>query len=187
LRSGSLELREPAPADAGALIDLLALTDPSRFGVDTAVGDRPVSDATVREMIERIRQHRIEGRAFTYLITRADERVVVGMIQMRQLDPAFETAEWECVIVPASRGTGVFLQAARLVGRFAFDTLGTGRIEARVLMHNQRAFGALRKLGAVQEGILRGSFRRGEEHLDQALWTLLKEDLVWRPIHGGTQ
>jgi len=48
-----------------------------------------------------------------------------------------------------------------LIGSFAFGTIGTHRLEARVLLQNGRASGALRKLGAVQEGVLRHSVRRG--------------------------
>ena len=87
-------------------------------------------------------------------------RAVVGLIQVRQLDPSFEAAEWECTLAPSVRGTGVFLEAARLVGSFAFGTVGARRLEARVLLQNGRANGALRKLGAVQEGVLRRSVRR---------------------------
>ena len=97
-------------------------------------------------------------------------------MQVRQLDPGFEAAEWECTVAPASRGTGVFLDAARLVGSFTFGAIGTHRLEARVLLQNGRANGALRKLGAVQEGVLRRSIRRGSDYFDQVLWSLLKED-----------
>ena len=34
----------------------------------------------------------------------------------------------------------------------------------------------LRKIGAVQEGILRKSFLRGGKLIDQALWAILDED-----------
>jgi RimJ/RimL family protein N-acetyltransferase len=95
---------------------------------------------------------------------------------VRQLDPAFEAAEWELTIAPSSRGTGVFLEASRLLGSFTFGTIGTHRLEARVLLQNGRANGALRKLGAVQEGILRRSLRRSGDYFDQVLWSLLKED-----------
>ena len=54
--------------------------------------------------------------------------------------------------------------------------MGAHRLEARAALQNGRANGALRKLGAVQEGILRRSVRRGEDYVDQVLWSLLKED-----------
>ena len=164
-------LREIGPQDLGPLVDLLSLADATRFGLD-----EPVSEVGVQELIERAARERAAGLSFTYVITLAATRTVVGLLQVRQLDPMFEAAEWECTLAPSSRGTGIFLEAARLVGSFAFGTLGTHRLEARVLLQNGRANGALRKLGAVQEGILRRSVRRGGEYLDQVLWSMLKED-----------
>lgn len=164
-------LREPVSQDLGPLVDLLSLGDATRFGLD-----EPVSDVGVQELIERFARDRANGMAFTYVITLATARTIVGLAQVRQLDPSFEAAEWEGLMAPSSRGSGMFVEAARLVGSFAFGTIGAHRIEARVLLQNGRANGALRKMGAVQEGILRRSVRRGGEYFDQVLWSLLKED-----------
>ena len=164
-------LREPGTQDLGPLVDLLSLGDATRFGLD-----EPVSEVEVQELIERFARERASGLAFTYVITLATARTIVGLVQVRQLDPLFEAAEWECTIAPSSRGSGIFLETARLVGSFAFGIIGTHRLEARVLLQNGRANGALRKLGAVQEGVLRRSVRRSGEYFDQVLWSLLKED-----------
>jgi RimJ/RimL family protein N-acetyltransferase len=170
--SGRLvSLREPAAQDLGPLVDLLSLGDATRFGLD-----EPVSDVGVQELIERFARERASGLAVTYVITATAARTIVGLVQVRQLDPSFEAAEWECTIAPSSRGSGIFLETARLVGSFTFGTLLTHRLEARVLLQNGRANGALRKLGAVQEGVLRRSIRRSGEYFDQVLWSLLKED-----------
>jgi len=72
----------------------------------------------------------------------------------------------------------VFLEGAQLVLDFVFDTLGVHRLEARAAILNGRGNGALQKLGAVQEGILRRSFLRDGRYLDQALYALLDAD--WR-------
>ena len=164
-------LREPGTQDLGPLVDLLSLGDATRFGLD-----EPVSEVEVQELIERFARERASGLAFTYVITLATARTILGLVQVRQLDPLFEAAEWECTIAPSSRGSGIFLETARLVGSFAFGIIGTHRLEARVLLQNGRANGALRKLGAVQEGVLRRSVRRSGEYFDQVLWSLLKED-----------
>jgi ribosomal-protein-serine acetyltransferase len=68
---------------------------------------------------------------------------------------------------------------------FAFETVGVHRLEARAAVRNGRGNGALRKLGAVQEGILRKSFLRSGEYLDQMLWTVLDEDWRAKAIWGG--
>lgn len=164
-------LREPACEDVPALVELLSVHDATRFGLDA-----PISEVTVQDLVESAARDRSAGLGVTYVITLTASRTAVGLVQVRQLDPAFEAAEWECTIAPSARGTGIFLEAARLAGSFAFGTLGVHRLEARVLLQNGRANGAVRKLGAMQEGVLRRSVRRGGEYFDQVLWSVLKED-----------
>ena len=171
LMGRTIALREPVPQDLGGLVDLLSLGDASRFGLD-----EPVNEVAVQELIERAARERANGTSVTFVIALSGTRTIVGLIQVRQLDPMFEAAEWDCTIAPSSRGSGIFIEAARLAGSFAFGTLGTHRLEARVLLQNGRGNGALRKLGAVQEGILRRSVRSAGEYFDQVLWSILKED-----------
>ena len=86
------------------------------------------------------------------------------------LDPMFENAEWDAALLPSARGSGAFLEAAQLVGGFTFGTLGAHRLESRVLLSNGRANAALRKLGAVQEGVLRRSHRVGRNGRMVKVW-----------------
>jgi RimJ/RimL family protein N-acetyltransferase len=171
LAGRTITLREPGPQDLGPLVDLLSLGDATRFGIE-----EPVNDVGVQELIDRAVRERANGISVTYVITLAGTRTIGGLLQVRQLDPTFEAAEWECTIAPSSRGCGIFMEAARLAGSFAFGTLGTHRLEARVLLQNGRGNGAMRKLGAVQEGVLRRSVRSGGEYFDQVLWSILKDD-----------
>jgi RimJ/RimL family protein N-acetyltransferase len=164
-------LREPVAADLRPLIDLRSTADSSTFGID-----EPSPELAMQQLIDRASRDRAAGTAFTYVITISSTRAVVGLVQARQIDLSWESAEWECTIAPSWRGTGVFLETARLVGSFAFGTVGVHRLESRVALQNGRANGALRKIGAVQEGVLRQSVRRGGEYVDQVLWSLLKED-----------
>ena len=164
-------LREPVTQDLGPLVNLLSLGDATRFGTEDET-----TEISVQKMIERAARDRTTGQAFTYAVTNGTARPPVGLIQVRRMDPGFESAEWECTLAPAARGTGVFLEAIRLVGSFAFGQVGVRRLESRVLVKNGRANTALRKLGAVEEGILRRSARLNGEYVDQVLWSLLKED-----------
>jgi ribosomal-protein-alanine N-acetyltransferase len=102
----------------------------------------------------------------------------IGIFQVRQLEPGFATAEWGFAIGSAYWGTGLFTDGAKMTIDFAFNVVGTHRLEARAAVANGRGNGALRKVGAIQEGILRKSFLRNGEYLDQNLWTILNED--WR-------
>lgn len=164
-------LREPTQLDLGPLVDLFSIADTSRFSLD-----EPTTDVGVQAFIDRVLHERAAGVSFTYVVTLNSSHAIVGLTQVRQLEPSFETAECEGTLAPSVRGTGVFLEAARLVGSFVFGPVGTHRIEARAPLQNGRANGALRKLGAVQEGILRRSVQRGGQYLDQVLWSVLKDD-----------
>jgi RimJ/RimL family protein N-acetyltransferase len=166
-------LREVAAADLPEIVELLSASDASRFGLE------PPRDESVQELLERAPRERAGGLSMTWVVVLNATGAIAGLIQVRQLEPSFETAEWECTMAPFARGTGAFVEAARLAGSFTFSTIGAHRIEARTLLQNGRANGALRKLGAVQEGILRRAVRRGGQYYDQALWAILKED--WGP------
>jgi len=54
-------------------------------------------------------------------------------------------------------------------------------------VQNGRGNGALRKLGAVQEGVLRGSLLKDGKHLDQIMWSIISQDWFqakasWTPV-----
>jgi RimJ/RimL family protein N-acetyltransferase len=174
----TVTLREPAHSDLVPLLQVLSTAEVPQFGLDD-----DLSEAAVMRFIDSALQDRARGLAFTYVVTIGTGRHLVGLIQVRGLDPMFESAEWDALVVPSVRGTSVFIEAARLAGSFVFGTLGTHRLESRVLLHNGRANGALRKLGASQEGLLRRSVRRHDQYFDQVLWSVLRDDWAsqWLP------
>jgi len=103
----------------------------------------------------------VQGRLLSRQRIRGGERDREGqqrcgdtLAQVRRIDPSFEAAEWEMTLAPSARGTGAFVDAARLIGSFAFESVGASRLESRVMLQNGRANGAFRKVGAVQEGVL---------------------------------
>ena len=102
----------------------------------------------------------------------------IGIFQVRELESGFGTAEWGFAIGSPFWGTGVFQDGAKLVVDFAFETLGVHRLEARAAVLNGRGNGALLKMGAAQECILRKSFQKDGEYLDQVLYSILEDD--WR-------
>jgi RimJ/RimL family protein N-acetyltransferase len=100
----------------------------------------------------------------------------VGLFQIHQTEPGFATAEWGFALGSPFWGKGFFSEGSRLVLDFAFDVLGVHRLEARAAVCNGRGNGALRKAGALQEGILRRSLLRNGEYLDQVLWAIIDSD-----------
>lgn len=176
LGGGLTRLRELRPSDAPSLFAMLTTNEVSRF-----ISPPPSTvEGFERFILWAIRQ-RAAGAYACFAVTVGGSDTAIGIFQVRQLDPTFATAEWGFAIGSPFWGTGVFIEAARLVATFAFKTIGVHRLEARAAVRNGRGNGALRKLGAVQEGVMRQSFRRNGEYLDQVLWSIVAEE--WR--HGA--
>jgi len=125
-------------------------------------------------------RQRAAGSYACFAVTLKGDDTAIGIFQVRELESGFQTAEWGFAIGSPYWGTGVFQDGAELVLDFAFEHVGVHRLEARAAVRNGRGNGALRKLGAVQEGVLRKSFLRNGEYLDQVLWTILDEDWTAR-------
>jgi ribosomal-protein-alanine N-acetyltransferase len=136
----------------------------------------PTTVAGFERFIEWASRQRVAGEyaCFAVVPTGADDPV--GIIQVRQLNGSFDTAEWGFAIAPAFWGTGLFPEAARLVLAFCFRKVGVRRLEARAATVNGRGNGAMRKLGASRDALLKCSFNRDGRYFDQFLWSIRRED-----------
>jgi RimJ/RimL family protein N-acetyltransferase len=169
-------LRELQVADAPLLVPVLTDPEVTRF-----MSPPPATVERFAWFIEWSRREREAGRYLAFALVPHAQAAPVGVLQLRQLEPEFRTAEWGVAMAPQYWGAGLFLDAARLLLDFAFTELGVHRLEARAALANSRSQAAMRKLGAVQEGVLRRSLTTADgQRLDQVLWSLLDED--WRQL-----
>jgi RimJ/RimL family protein N-acetyltransferase len=169
-------LRELQVADAPLLVPVLTDPEVMRF-----MSPPPATVERFAWFIEWSRREREAGRYLAFALVPHAQAAPVGVLQLRQLEPEFRTAEWGVAMAPQYWGAGLFLDAARLLLDFAFTELGVHRLEARAALANSRSQAAMRKLGAVQEGVLRRSLTTADgQRLDQVLWSLLDED--WRQL-----
>jgi RimJ/RimL family protein N-acetyltransferase len=172
--SGSMvTLRDLRLSDAASLLAMLATEEVERF-----ISPPPTSVEGFERFIAWGHRERAAGTCVCFGVVPHGMDTAIGIFQMRQLEPGFATAEWGFAIGSSFWGTGVFIDAAKLTVEFAFEVVRAHRLEARAAVVNGRGNGALRKLGADQEGVLRKSFLRSGVHLDQNLWTILDND--WR-------
>ena len=173
LTGSQVVLRELRPSDAASLFALLTAEEVSRF-----ISPPPSTIEGFERFIAWTHRQRSAGAYACFAVTLRTDDTAIGIYQLRQMEPGFGTAEWGFALGSPFWGTGVFTDGAKLFVDFAFDTVGAHRLEARAAVRNGRGNGALRKIGAVHEGVLRKSFLRNGEYLDQALWSILDED--WR-------
>ena len=173
LHAPGISLRELRQSDAQSLLAMLAVEEVARF-----ISPPPTTVEGFERFIAWTRCQQAAGCYLCFGIVPQGYDTAIGLIQVRSLEPSFSTAEWGFAIGSAFWGTGIFQAGARAVVDFAIEPIGVHRLEARAAASNGRGNGALRKLGAVQEGVLRKSFLRNGRYLDQILWSIVDEE--WR-------
>ena len=173
LAGSTFTLRELRVEDAPSLFAMLTTEEVARF-----ISPPPTTVAGFERFIMWAQRERQAGNYTCFAIVPQGMTTAIGIFQVRSLEPGFGTAEWGFAMGSQFWGSGIFAEGARLVLDFAFDVIGAQRLEARAAVANGRGNGALRKIGAVQEGLLRRSFLRNGQHHDQVLWGILADD--WR-------
>ena len=168
-----MTLRDLRTSDAPALAALLTREEVTRF-----ISPPPATIQGFERFIAWTNAQRVAGEYICFAVVPRGCEMAAGIIQIRRLDRDFRTAEWGFAVAEEWWGTGLFMEAATLVLAFVFDCVGVHRLEARAAVENRRGNGALRKLGAFREGVLRKSFPNDEGYLDQLLWSILEPD--WR-------
>ena len=174
LAGTAFTLRELRLEDAPSLLAMLTTEEVSRF-----ISPPPTTVEGFERFITWAQNERQAGNyaCFAVVPARHDggSRHLPGAVAR---EAASRTAEWGFAIGSQFWGTGIFAEGARMIVDFAVDVIGVHRLEARAAVANGRGNGALRKIGAVQEGVLRRSFVRNGVHHDQVLWGIVAED--WR-------
>jgi RimJ/RimL family protein N-acetyltransferase len=180
LASQNVTLRELRLSDAASLLSMLSTEEVARF-----ISPPPTTVQGFERFIVWAHAERQAGRYACFAVVPNGTDTAVGIFQVRQLEPGFGSGEWGFAIGSEYWSTGLFPTGSQLVLDFAFDVIGVHRLEARAAVRNGRGNGALRKIGASCEGVLRKSFLRNGEYLDQNLWSILAED--WQTLRRNVR
>ena len=173
LRGAGVELRELRPSDAPSLYALLTSEEVARY-----ITPPPTSVGGFERFVEYARRRRSQGEFACFAVVPEGLDTAIGIFQVRALDAGVSTAEWGFALGSPFWGRGLFMEGARLVMEFAFEQMGVNRLEARAMAANERANGALRKVGARKEAVLRQSMMKSGYLYDEHLWAIIETD--WR-------
>ena len=170
-KSKRMMLRELVKSDAATLLSMLRTEEVARF-----ISPPPTTPDSFERFIQWAIGERRAGKQMTFGMVPEGYDHAVGIVQVRAIAPNFSVAEWGFAVGSPFWGTGLFLASARTTIDFAFQHTGVTRLEALAAVENGRGNGALRKLGAVQEGVLRGSLLKDGRYLDQNMWSIVASD-----------
>ncbi len=160
--SGRLVTLEPLD-----LAHLEGLADASRDGElwrlwYTAI---PAPDEMEAEIRRRLRLQQ-EGSMLPFTARRSDTGVIIGMTTFMNIDPITPRVEigstWNAA---SAHGTGTNAESKLLMLRHAFEVWGCPAVEFRTDHNNHQSRAAIARLGAKQDGILRGHLRPAAGYL----------------------
>jgi RimJ/RimL family protein N-acetyltransferase len=115
------------------------------------------------------------GDALALAVTDAGDGSLLASIDLRIRGEG--RAEFGYVVGAWARRRGVGTRALQLYSRFAFDTLGLARLELLVQPGNEASLALGRRVGFIEEGLLRShSLVRGGRK-DMVMMSLLPSDL----------
>ena len=181
LAGATVTLRELKLSDAATLLAIMTPEAVARF-----ISTPPSTVDGFERFIQWAHSERAHGRYACFAVVPHGKTKPVGIFQLRQLEANFATAEWGFALGSPFWGSGYFMDGAQLLVDFAVDVVGVRRLEARSAVANGRGNGALRKLGAVHEGVLRRAFAKGGRQMDQSIWAILADEwrqarAIWNP------
>ena len=182
LQGRKMMLRELVKTDALSLLSMLSTEEVAKF-----ISPPPTTPQGFEKFVRWAQGEREAGNQITFGMVPEGCEHAVGLVQVRAIAPRFSVAEWGFALGSPFWGTGIFLAGARMTLDFAFQNTAVNRLEARAVVQNGRGNGALRKLGAVQEGVLRGSLLKDGKYLDQIMWSIVAQDwfqakAVWNAV-----
>jgi RimJ/RimL family protein N-acetyltransferase len=124
--------------------------------------------------IARVRAGRAARQAVCFIVTPDVSTEVAGLVLLQRLGSGSRAAAVLSVFSEAQWDTGLPAVSTACVLGFAFFAVGVGRVEGRA--GASRELDAVRRLGAVVEGVLRQSRPVREGLADQVMCSVLSTD-----------
>lgn len=173
-----LHLRPPLGADAAAMVDAVAESQPDlgRWLIWAVPGYTRRDAAGWCEQGHQDRQL----RAF-HVLDPADGRLLGG-VGFHGFDPTNRKVEAGYWVRASTRGRGVAVRAVRVALTDLFDSTTTDRVELIIAVGNHASERVAAKLGATREGTLRQRLALAGGPSDASLHSILRSEFQPVPI-----
>lgn len=113
---------------------------------------------------------------YRWAIELEEEKKLIGSIDVCRISEENETAEIGYVISRDYWNKGIVTEAAKRVVEYLLKEAGFYRIEAQHHLDNPASGKVMQKIGMKYEGIIRGARIVKGEHIDVAMYAILKID-----------
>ncbi|WP_330328596.1 GNAT family N-acetyltransferase [Streptomyces sp. NBC_00536] len=130
-----------------------------------------------RGRIDRMRERWQAESGALWAIARPGDDAAVGLVGWNGIDLAAGTAEILYWILPAARGGGVAVAAARRACHWAFEELGLHRLQLLHAVDNPASCRVADKAGFTLEGTMRSAVLHADGWHDMHLHAMIKGDI----------
>ena len=151
LETERLVLRQPRPGDAPAIFAILSDPETMRYMDTPPMGDVGEAEAMIARAAERF----AAGDSLKWAVTLRDRDELIGECTLFRIHSDSRRAEIGYYLGRSHWGNGYNHEALTRIVDYGFDDLGLNRIEADLDPQNVASAKAVRRLGFVDEGLLR--------------------------------
>ena len=141
----------------------------------TANIPHPYAEEMAEEWINTHQGGFDSGEDVTFAITRKSDAQLIGAIGL-SINKANQLAEMGYWLGVPYWNQGYCTEAARVLIRYAFETLDLNRVQARHMTKNPASGRVMQKAGMTYEGTLRRSLFRWDQFEDAAIYSILREE-----------
>jgi RimJ/RimL family protein N-acetyltransferase len=160
-------LRPLERTDRAAILEALAT------GLEGAFATIVPGPETIDGWYERIERETAAGRALPFVVLDRDGRIsgVTRFLRMSEVNRRVEIGG--TVYAPRVQRTGLNTEAKLLLLAHAFEVLGCQCVQLRTDWLNRQSRRAIERLGAKQDGVLRGHMMIGDRLRDTVVYSIL--------------
>lgn len=172
--SGRFVRLEPLVAGHRADLEAAVAEDPEAVGLGAGPFVQSGWDAWFNEAAAGM----ADGRYVAWATVALDTGRAVGSTRFGDIDVPSERVEIGWTFLAPSRWRTASNSEAKLLQlRYAFDTLGAGRVTFKTDGRNERSQRAIERLGGVREGVLRRHMRLPDGFIrDSVYYSILRDE-----------
>lgn len=178
LETKRLKLIELTDKHIDSVFEILSLEEVTRY-YGTA---RFSLQAEAARLIDMFQKNFHEKRGIRWGIKLKENQRIIGTIGLNGLQLKNKRAEIGYEVHPAYWRKGIASEAIEEVLRFSYDQLDLFRIGAVVYPENEASVRLLKKIGFMNEGLLRGYILQNNHNHDTYVLSLLKPE--WEKSQG---
>lgn len=124
------------------------------------------------------------GKAYQFIILEKESNISIGSVYLRDVDRTHKKAEFGIFIGEDKyRGSGIGIEATKLILEYGFNELDLNKIFLRVLTNNYKAIKSYLNVGFKYEGYFREDVCVNSKYFDVIFMGILRDEKNYELCH----